>query len=86
MNQKKVLDGFYDIISEHKIELFDRVASERTNHITLGIENIFQEHNASAVIRTSDCFGIQALQVIKKNNEFAINRDIALGAGRWINI
>ncbi len=51
MNQKKVLDGFYDIISEHKIELFDRVASERTKHITLGIENIFQEHNASAVLR-----------------------------------
>ena len=24
MNQKKVLDGFYEIISEHKIELFDR--------------------------------------------------------------
>ena len=86
MNQKKVLDGFYDIISEHKIELFDFVASERTKHITLGIENIFQENNASAVLRTCDCFGIQELHVIEKNNEFAINRDIALGAGRWIDI
>jgi len=86
MNQKKVLDGFYDIISEHKIELFDHVASERTKHITLGIENIFQEHNASAVLRTCDCFGIQELHVIEKNNEFAINRDIALGAGRWIDV
>jgi len=86
MNQKKVLDGFYDIISEHKIELFDRVASERTKHITLCIENIFQEHNASAVLRTCDCFGIQELHVIEKNNEFAINRDIALGAGRWIDV
>ncbi len=86
MNQQKVLEGFYDIISEHKIELFDRVASERTKHITLGIENIFQEHNASAVLRTCDCFGIQELHVIEKNNEFAINRDIALGAGRWIDV
>ena len=86
MNQKKVLDGFYDIISEHKIQLFDFVASERTKHITLGIENIFQEHNASAVLRTCDCFGIQELHVIEKNNEFAINRDIALGAGRWIDV
>lgn len=86
MNHKKVLEGFYEIISEHKIELFNRVASERTKHITLGIENIFQEHNASAVLRTCDCFGIQDLHVIEKNNEFAINRDIALGAGRWIDV
>ena len=86
MNQKKILEGFYEIISEHKIELFDRVASERTKYITIGIENIFQEHNASAVLRTCDCFGIQELHVIEKNNEFAINRDIALGAGRWIDI
>ena len=86
MNQKKILEGFYEIISEHKIELFDRVASERTKYITIGIENIFQEHNASAVLRTCDCFGIQELHVIEKNNEFAINRDIALGAWRWIDI
>jgi len=66
MNQKKVLDGFYDIISEHKIELFDRVASRRTKHITLGIENICQKHNASAVLRTCDCFGIKELHIIKK--------------------
>lgn len=85
MNQKKVLEGFYDIISEHKIELFDRVASERTKHITLGIENIFQEHNASAVLRTCDCFEFKNYMSLK-NNEFAINRDIALGAGRWIDV
>jgi len=86
MNQKKVLDGFYDIISEHKIKLFELVASERTKHITLGIENIFQEHNASAVLRTCDCFGIQELHVIEKNNEFAINHDVGLGAGSRIDI
>jgi tRNA (guanosine-2'-O-)-methyltransferase len=81
-----VLKEFYDIITPNKINLFDRIAADRTRHLTIALENIYQEHNASAVLRTCDCFGIQDLQVIEKDNQYQIQRDIALGSGRWVDI
>jgi tRNA (guanosine-2'-O-)-methyltransferase len=83
---KYVLEEFYDIITPNKISLFDRIASERTRHLTIALENIYQEHNASAVLRTCDCFGIQDLHVIEKDNQYQIQRDIAMGSGRWVDI
>ncbi len=84
--EEKILAEFYDIISDNKKEMFDRIAAERTKHITLAIENVYQEHNASAVLRSCDCFGIQELHVIEKDNQYKVQRDIALGAGRWVDM
>lgn len=83
---QKVLDEFYSIISSSKQEMYERISKERTKHITVVLENIYQEHNASAVLRTCDCFGIQELHAIEKNNQYKIQRDIALGAGRWVDL
>lgn len=83
--KKKILEALYQIITPEKIDKFDRIAAERTRHITLAVENLFQEHNASAVVRSCDCFGIQDVHIIEKNNLFNINNDISLGAGQWIN-
>ena len=82
----KVLAMFYDIITPNKVEMFDRIAAQRTKYISIALENIYQEHNASAVLRTCDCFGIQELNVIEKNNQYEVKRDIALGAGRWVDM
>jgi tRNA (guanosine-2'-O-)-methyltransferase len=81
-----VFEKLNEIITPNKQEMFDRVAKERTKHLTIVLENIHQEHNASAVLRTCDCFGIQDLHVIEKNNTYKVQRDIALGAGRWVDM
>lgn len=84
--EEKILAEFYNIISDNKKEMFDRIASERTKHITVAIENVYQEHNASAVLRSCDCFGLQEMHVIEKDNQYKVQRDIALGAGRWVDM
>jgi tRNA (guanosine-2'-O-)-methyltransferase len=81
-----VLKELYDIITPNKVEMFDRIAADRTKHLTVVLENVFQEHNASAVLRSCDCFGIQELHVIEKDNQYKVQRDIALGAGRWVDL
>ena len=68
--EEKVLANLVELISPGKVELINRIAKERTNHIVVVLEDINKEHNASAVIRTCDCFGIQNLEVIEKNQEF----------------
>ena len=84
--ESKIKEEFFKIITENKKKLFTKIAAERTNHITVVLENIYQEHNASAVIRSCDCFGIQELHVIEKGNAYKVQRDIALGAGRWVDM
>ena len=81
-----VLKEIYDIITPNKREMFDRIAADRTKYLTVVLENVYQEHNASAVLRSCDCFGIQELHVIEKNNQYKVQRDIALGAGRWVDL
>lgn len=83
---KLVLKEFYKIISQSKVAMYERIAALRTKYMTVVLENIHQEHNASAVLRTCDCFGVQDLHVIEKNNKYKVQRDIALGAGRWTDV
>lgn len=83
---KKVLDEFYKIITPNKVEMFDRIAAQRTRYLTVALENIYQEHNASAVLRSCDCFGLQEMHVIEKGFQYSVQRDIALGAGRWVDM
>lgn len=83
---QEVLKELYKIITPNKVEMFDRIAADRTKFLTVVLENVYQEHNASAVLRSCDCFGIQELHVIEKDNQYKVQRDIALGAGRWVDL
>lgn len=81
-----VLDRFYQIITDNKKEMFDAIAAERTRYLSLVLEDVFQENNASAVIRTCDCFGIQDIHAIENHNKYVLQKKIALGAGRWVDL
>lgn len=83
---QNLLDELYNIITPSKIEMFERLVPLRTRHFTVVLENIFQEHNASAVLRTCESFGVQDLHVIEKDNKYKVQRDIARGAGRWVDM
>lgn len=84
--REKVLEAFYNIVTESKQKMFDLHASERTRHFTIVLENMFQLHNASAVMRSCDCFGVQDLHVIEDRNEYKVDREIAMGAGKWVDL
>lgn len=83
--REALLEELYKIITPEKVVKFDEIAAERTRHITVVVENLYQEHNASAVMRSCDCFGIQDLHIIEKGNKFSVNREIAMGAGKWVD-
>jgi len=46
-------------LTERRRDLFKKVLDERTLHITVAVEDVYQLHNTSAVIRSCDAFGIQ---------------------------
>ena len=77
------LEGF---ITENRKETFLKVLQNRTKHFTVAVEDVFQLHNTSAVMRTCDVFGIQELNVIEEKFGKDIDKEIALGAQKWVDI
>lgn len=73
-------------MTEERIQRFQDVLTQRTRHHTVVLEDIFHEHNASACLRTCDCFGLQDVHIIESNNSFEPNPEIALGASQWLDI
>ena len=58
----------------------------RTKHFTVATEDVYQLHNTSAVMRSCDVFGIQELHVIEERNVKRIDREIAMGAQKWVDL
>lgn len=74
------------LVTEDRWNRFNKVLAERTQYLTVVLENIYQPLNASAVLRSADCFGIQDVHVIENYNEFTPDREVAMGSSRWLNI
>lgn len=77
------LSGF---VTENRKKRFDDVLIHRTRHLTVVLEDIYQPHNAAAVLRSCDCFGIQDVHVIENQNKFEANPDVELGSAKWITM
>ncbi|WP_089260594.1 TrmH family RNA methyltransferase [Maribacter sedimenticola] len=85
MNEK-LLTYLEQFISEERIERFNEVLSQRTNYITVAIEDVYQMHNTSAVIRSCESFGIQQAHVIERKYGQRLDSEIAMGAQKWVDI
>lgn len=80
------LDFLENILTDNRKEKFLKVLQNRTNHFTVAIEDVFQMHNASAVMRSCEVFGIQKLNVIEQRYGKSIDKEIAMGAQKWVDI
>ena len=74
-----------DLFSDNKRALFDRLAPLRTRHISVVLEDVYQSHNAAAVLRSCDCFGVQDVHVVETHNPFCPAGDVAVGSSKWVD-
>ena len=65
---------------------FDAVLPNRTKHFTVATEDVYQLHNTSAVIRSCDVFGIQEVHIVEERNSKRIDREIAMGSQKWVDL
>jgi tRNA (guanosine-2'-O-)-methyltransferase len=79
----KYLESF---ITPRRLKLFNSNLLNRTRYITVLLEDVYQLHNASAILRTCDCLGIQDAHIIENHNQYQLNSEISLGAEQWLSI
>ena len=86
MIDEKLLTYFEGFLTEKRKTLFKRILEERTRHFTVVLEDIYQAHNASAVVRTADIFGVQDVHAIENKYTNKVSRHVAKGSQKWLDI
>jgi tRNA (guanosine-2'-O-)-methyltransferase len=83
---KELIEYLSNCITPERFQKFLTTIGFRTRHITIALEDIYQSHNASAVLRSCECFGIQDVHIIENRNKYEVNPDVALGSSKWLNL
>ncbi|MFH4967390.1 RNA methyltransferase [Gaetbulibacter sp. M240] len=86
MTDQDLLRYLESFLTTRRKDRFDKVLVERTKHFTVATEDVYQLHNTSAVIRSCDVFGIQEVHIVEEINSKRIDREIAMGAQKWVDI
>lgn len=73
-------------LTDARKEKFLKVLGLRTNHFCVAMEDVFQLHNTSAVMRSCEVFGVQQLHVIEERFVKSIDKEIAMGAQKWVDV
>jgi tRNA (guanosine-2'-O-)-methyltransferase len=82
----ELLSYLETFLTDKRKERFNEVLQNRTNHFTIAMEDVYQLHNTSAVMRSCEVFGIQELNVIEQKFGKRIDTEIAMGAQKWVDI
>ncbi len=82
-----LLEYIYSFLTDERKDAFERVLKDRTNYATVVLENIYKSQNASAILRTAECFGIQQIHyVLEKYGNYDVNYKVVKGADKWMTI
>ncbi len=81
-----LVDYLKDFATDERWERFQTIIEHRTRYITVVLEDIYQSHNISAVLRSCECFGVQDVHIIEQKYEFEVNSQIEMGSSKWLTI
>ncbi|MBR4917596.1 MAG: RNA methyltransferase [Bacteroidales bacterium] len=73
-------------VTDTRKERLEEVLANRTRHVTVVLEDLYQTQNISAVMRSCECYGIQDAYIVENRNEFEIHKDISMGADKWLTL
>ena len=81
-----LLDFLSQFITDDRKQRFEEVLAWRTRHVTVVLEDIFQPHNASAVLRSCDLRGIQDVHIVENNFRYDVNPEVVMGSNKWLDL
>jgi tRNA (guanosine-2'-O-)-methyltransferase len=73
------------MLSDRRKDLFDDILKQRTRHFTVILEDLFQKHNTSAIVRSCDIFGVQDVHIIENKYNSYMSNQVGKGSQKWID-
>ncbi|MCA9081274.1 MAG: RNA methyltransferase [Planctomycetaceae bacterium] len=74
------------MLTRRRLPRLHEAVQQRTRRVVAVMEDIYSDHNQSAVMRSCDAFGIQDVHLIEDLNEFDVARTISRGAHKWLTL
>lgn len=84
--EKEQVAYLRNFVMDEKNQLFERLIQDRTDYITVVLEDLFQSHNQSAILRSADCFGVQDVYMIENRNKYDATSTVSRGAREWLSL
>lgn len=79
-------DYLAEFLSPERAETLRRAVSMRTHYMTVMAENTFHPHNASALVRHCEAFGVQKMHTVESLCRFDPSTNIVRGTDKWVDI
>ena len=73
-------------LTERRLQRMVDVARRRLSSVTVVMENLWDRHNAAAVIRSAEALGLDRVHVVEDRHRYKRHPAILHGADRWIGI
>ncbi len=86
IDNKVVISFLSDFVTGKRYDRLEAILMQRTRYVTVLLEDIYQSQNASAVLRTCECLGIQDVHIVENYNQYNVNPMVVKGSDQWLNI
>lgn len=84
--QLHLIEYLKDFISVERLVRINEILEKRTNQLTIVLEDLHKSHNANAVLRSCEGFGVQDVHIIENNNVFDEAATVSIGAHNWLTL
>jgi len=78
-------DHISQFLSDKRKDTFDRILEQRTKHFTVILEDLYQKHNTSAIVRSCDIFGLQEVHIIENKYKSYMSNQVGKGSQKWLD-
>ncbi|MAQ14548.1 MAG: hypothetical protein CMN30_09735 [Sandaracinus sp.] len=82
----EIIETLAPLVTPERMERFREVAAGRLASVAPVLESIADPHNASAILRSADAFGVQRVHIIPAPSGFHVSRPISKNAHRWLEL
>jgi tRNA (guanosine-2'-O-)-methyltransferase len=83
---RRVSETLEPFVTEQRASRLREVIDGRVGSVTLVMDAPHDPHNAAAVLRTCDAFGLPELHVIPRKEPLLLGRSVTRGTQRWVDL
>jgi tRNA (guanosine-2'-O-)-methyltransferase len=79
-------DILAEMLTPERRAKYDRVLAGRVRAVTVVLENLYDPHNISAVLRSCEALGIQDVHIVETEHKFKFSSGVTKGCEKWLSI
>lgn len=81
-----ILGALEPVVLPERLARIERIVAARVSSVVVVIESLADPHNASAILRTCDAFGVGEVHAIERNTRVMITTRVTRGCEKWLDL